>query len=270
MRAVPLLLLLAPCRWPSSAAFLLASPYLHQRQGLSPRSVVGGALHAQGRGKTPNYSWVESDGELEVRVELPPGTPARDVEYSLTKSSVKIGLKGKSSALVQGQLKGAVAIDGSFWTIDEEKDGSRALFLRLEKVAYEEGMGWRGVVKGEDPESTVLDYDEFDNEADFDVEAYMKELKESGFTYDESKVDKTMFQGISDEFGKRATKFADKLANAMETEEGGAGGVEVENLESESDEAREELLKDMIDAGVLVDVSDFEGSDEDDVIEGLR
>lgn len=46
-------------------------------------------------GKTENYEWTQTLQELSVVVPVPPGSKSRDVVCDISKSSLKVGVKGQ-------------------------------------------------------------------------------------------------------------------------------------------------------------------------------
>eukprot|EP00752_Nemacystus_decipiens_P003531 g3257.t1 len=155
-----------------------------------------------GAGDTEYYSWTETDSDLEVRVSLPPGTKAKSVQLSVTKTAVTLGLKGREGPVLKGSLKGQVLADESHWTMEEMDDtGEKVLYLCLEKAVDMEALAantmpsdWGGVLEGEEPLNLYYP----DKDKDFDVDAYVKSL---GYDRDRDidKVDKTMFSDLTDE-----------------------------------------------------------------------
>ncbi|CAN0451359.1 unnamed protein product, partial [Scytosiphon promiscuus] len=59
----------------------------------------------------------ETESDVEVRVSLPPGTKAKSVQLSVTKTALTLGLKGREGPVLQGKLKGPVHADESHWTM---------------------------------------------------------------------------------------------------------------------------------------------------------
>eukprot|EP00903_Cladosiphon_okamuranus_P014104 g13110.t1 len=159
--------------------------------------VVGG-----GAGETEYYSWTETESDIEVRVSLPPGTKAKSVQLSVTKTAVTLGLKGREGPVLKGSLKGQVQADESHWTMEEMDDtGEKVLYLCLEKAVDMEALAentmpedWEGVLEGEEPLNLYYP----DKDKDFDVDEYVKRM---GYDRerDIDKVDKTMFSDLTAE-----------------------------------------------------------------------
>ncbi|CAM9248803.1 unnamed protein product, partial [Ectocarpus sp. 4 AP-2014] len=164
----------------------------------SPGVVILGG----GTGDTEYYSWTETDSDMEVRVPLPPGTAAKSVQLSVTKTSLTLGLQGREGPVLKGSLKGQVHADESHWTMEEMEDtGEKVLYLCLEKVADMEALAansmpqdWVGVLEGEEPLNVYYP----DKDKDFDVGEYVKRM---GYDRerDIGKVDKAMFSDLTAE-----------------------------------------------------------------------
>ncbi|CAN0420090.1 unnamed protein product [Pylaiella littoralis] len=155
-----------------------------------------------GTGDTEFYSWTETDSDIEVRVALPPGTAAKSVQLSVTKTALTLGLKGREGPVLKGSLKGKVLADESHWTMEEMEDtGEKVLYLCLEKAVDMEALAensmpgdWEGVLEGEEPLNLYYP----DKDKDFDVDAYVKKM---GYDRDRDigKVDKAMFSNLTEE-----------------------------------------------------------------------
>ncbi|CAM9834229.1 unnamed protein product [Pylaiella littoralis] len=95
-------------------------------------------------GKTENYEWTQTLQELSVVVPVPPGSKSRDVVCDISKSSLKVGVKGQP-LLLDGKMYNRVIVDDSFWTLEDGKE----INIALQKENQMEW--WKCVVKG-DPE----------------------------------------------------------------------------------------------------------------------
>ena len=151
----------------------------------------------KGNGYLPDgsYSWTENDDELEVRVIVPNETRASDISMQLSQSKIELTLE-KTTKLLQGTLRGKVATDGSYWSIETlANTGQRAVVLTLEKKV--DGLfdpeEWMGVILDAREAGSKLSYD-MDKREEFDVKEYIDSMG----GYDESIVDKTMFKDVSD------------------------------------------------------------------------
>eukprot|EP00752_Nemacystus_decipiens_P009016 g8048.t1 len=95
-------------------------------------------------GKTDKYEWTQVLQELSVVVPVPEGSKSRDVVCDITKSRLRVGLKGQP-LIVDGEMYNKVKVDDSFWTLEDGKEIS----IALQKENQMEW--WKCVVKG-DPE----------------------------------------------------------------------------------------------------------------------
>ena len=138
------------------------------------------------------YSWRETEWELEVCVPVPATTRKEDVLFKASTTSLKLGLANTTELLMGGQLKGRIALDGTYWSLEGEGP-ERAVKLLLEKKdgALENSMDWRRVL-AEEP-ATEAQYEEAER---FDTQAYVHQmLGPEGVNM--SLVDKEMFGGLA-------------------------------------------------------------------------
>ena len=95
------------------------------------------------------YVWTQTLQELSVIVPLPDFTRGKDLNVTIGKNHLKVGLKGKGGeTIVDGRLTHAIIVDDSFWTVE---DGNR-LVLTLQKSNQMEW--WESVCDG-DPRINV-------------------------------------------------------------------------------------------------------------------
>ncbi|KAF8337483.1 putative nudC protein [Cantharellus anzutake] len=86
------------------------------------------------------YKWRQELGEVDVTLEVPKGTRAKDLDVKITKTTLKVGLKGEEP-IIEGQLCKEIKVEDSTWTIEDQ---SRVL-VHLEKV--NNMTWWENVVK---------------------------------------------------------------------------------------------------------------------------
>lgn len=87
------------------------------------------------------YKWQQTLQDVTVNVPVPPGTKGRDLVVTITKTKLKVGLKGKE-AIIDDELCKEVKVDDSTWTLDDNKE----VVLSLEKLNQQ--TWWENVVKG--------------------------------------------------------------------------------------------------------------------------
>uniref|UniRef100_A0A7S0N8W0 CS domain-containing protein n=1 Tax=Pyramimonas obovata TaxID=1411642 RepID=A0A7S0N8W0_9CHLO len=92
-------------------------------------------------GTTEHYSWVQSLADVNVNVPLPEGTKSKQIDCSIKKNSLKVGLKGQPP-MFEGELPYSVQVDDSFWSVVDGK----LLEISLQKV--NQMQWWSSVVKG--------------------------------------------------------------------------------------------------------------------------
>lgn len=90
------------------------------------------------------YVWTQTLSELSVTVPLPDNTRGRDLNVTISKSHLKIGLKNQSNLMINDDLTKPIIVDDSFWTVE---DGNR-LVLTLQKLHQ---MEWWPSVCASDP-----------------------------------------------------------------------------------------------------------------------
>ncbi|CAM9090519.1 unnamed protein product [Ascophyllum nodosum] len=93
-------------------------------------------------GKTDTYVWTQTLQELSVSVAVPEGAKSREVVCDITKSRLRVGIKGQP-LLVDGEMYNKVKVDDSFWTLEDGKEIS----IALQKENQMEW--WKCVVKGD-------------------------------------------------------------------------------------------------------------------------
>ena len=90
------------------------------------------------------YVWTQTLAEVNVNVPLPPNTRGRDLNVTIAKRHLKVGLKSQSGTwIVDAPLIKPIICDDSFWTVE---DGNR-LSINLQKQNQMEW--WDGVCEGD-------------------------------------------------------------------------------------------------------------------------
>merc|ERR1711939_893232 len=74
------------------------------------------------------YRWRQTLQDLSISVPVPQGTRSRDLQVSLMRSKLSVGLKGKDPIL-HGELFKDIRVDDSTWTLEDAKEVS----IQLEK-----------------------------------------------------------------------------------------------------------------------------------------
>ncbi|KAL3815295.1 hypothetical protein ACHAXA_006797 [Cyclostephanos tholiformis] len=94
------------------------------------------------------YVWTQTLQELSVSVPLPEGTRGKDLNVVMNKNHLRVGLKGGTKTMIDGDLSHAIIVDDSFWTVE---DGNR-LVLTLQKSNQ---MEWWESVCVDDPKINI-------------------------------------------------------------------------------------------------------------------
>merc|ERR1712226_1053775 len=90
------------------------------------------------------YSWTQTLQEIELRVPLGGAYKSKDLNVSIEKKHIKIGIKGKE-AIIDGDLPKEVKLEESTWTLQDKK----IAMVQLEKVNQ---MEWWSKLVTTDPE----------------------------------------------------------------------------------------------------------------------
>lgn len=127
-----------------------------------------------------------------MTVPVPPETRKEDVLFKAAATSLKLGLVNSTELLLGGKLKGRIALDGTYWSL-EGFGPERAVKLLLEKKegALENNMDWRRVLAEE--AATETQYQEAEK---FDTREYVHQMLGPGGV-NMSLVDKEMFGGLA-------------------------------------------------------------------------
>lgn len=167
-------------------------------------------LQMSGDGVANGYTWHEEAFELEVTVQVPKKTKAKDVLFKATPTSVDLKLSATSDEgedqsiiLLDGSrpLRGKVSLEGTFWVIGDPEEASgeyRQVTVTIEKqirspkddfdvIDYD----WKGVYKQE--EDDEVSYRRYDEAEELDVREYAASLGVDIDNINMSMVDKTMF-----------------------------------------------------------------------------
>lgn len=78
------------------------------------------------------YSWTQTEEELEMVVQTPEGTAAKEVKIKFLPQSMRIQHRGNE--LLGIKLFERIDPDGCTWTLEASKDGGKQLVVTMEKV----------------------------------------------------------------------------------------------------------------------------------------
>ena len=165
-----------------------------------------------GRGVAKTYSWVEDALELEIRVSVPRDTRAKDIIFESRPRCVTLKLltrnheSGDTQELVllhsNRTMRGTIAMDGTFWNLEDPDDGAVNKDCRHVVVTVEKQMrpsrddfevvdyDWGGVYSDDDDE--VLERTYLEPE-ELNLKEYAASLGVDIDNIDMSMVNKTMF-----------------------------------------------------------------------------
>ena len=92
-------------------------------------------------GEAEHYVWHQTLTDVDVRVRIPVGTPAKQIVCDFKKSKWVFGLKG-ATPMIEGDLYADVQIDDCFWTM-EDKTTVLVTFQKKNDMEW-----WDCVVRG--------------------------------------------------------------------------------------------------------------------------
>jgi len=94
------------------------------------------------------YVWTQTLQELIINIPLPDNTRGKDVNVTMKKNHLKVGLKNQKDLIVNDDLTNTIIVDDSFWTIE---DGNRLVltFTKLNQMEW-----WPAVCKS-DPKINI-------------------------------------------------------------------------------------------------------------------
>lgn len=93
-------------------------------------------------GEADGYTWTQTLSEVEVRVLVPQGTPARALDVRISKNALSVALKGQEP-IVSGDLSKPVVVDESMWSL-EDKTWVVVTFTKVDQMCW-----WSCVLEGD-------------------------------------------------------------------------------------------------------------------------
>eukprot|EP00301_Raphidiophrys_heterophryoidea_P025364 c8495_g1_i2.p1 GENE.c8495_g1_i2~~c8495_g1_i2.p1 ORF type:complete len:399 (+),score=90.94 c8495_g1_i2:40-1197(+) len=126
-----------------------------------PRDLPNGIVAYNGA-VTDRYRWAQTLKDVTVQIPVPKGTTSKQLSVSIQKSNLKVLLKGREPALVEGTLDQNCKPNDSMWTLED----NQALLITLEKP---DECFWKTVIKG-DPEIDTTKVDSTKDISDYDQE----------------------------------------------------------------------------------------------------
>jgi len=91
------------------------------------------------------YKWTQTLEEIDLRVPLPMALKGKDLIVDIGKKHLKVAIKGKPEAIIDGEFLHDVKVDECAWTLEDK----RCIIITLEKINKMEW--WNKLVKT-DPE----------------------------------------------------------------------------------------------------------------------
>jgi hypothetical protein len=158
-----------------------------------------------GKGIAKDYTWTEEAFEIEVTLQVPKETRAKDIHFKAKQTSIDLRLKkeGEDEDVVlldpTRKLRGRVVLDGTYWVISdpEDTDDHRQVTVTIEKkirtpkddfevIEYD----WNGVYSQDEEE---VSYRKYDEPQEMDMREYAASMGVDIDNINMSLVDKTMF-----------------------------------------------------------------------------
>ncbi|KAL8962815.1 MAG: hypothetical protein Q9183_005096, partial [Haloplaca sp. 2 TL-2023] len=78
------------------------------------------------------YKWTQTIKDLDVAVPVVGNLRGKDIEVVMTKTKLKIGVKGQDAA-IDGDLTHAILVDESTWTLESVSGGGKEVSIHLDK-----------------------------------------------------------------------------------------------------------------------------------------
>ncbi|KAI9833888.1 MAG: hypothetical protein M1819_003397 [Sarea resinae] len=79
------------------------------------------------------YKWTQTIGDVDVTVAVPGHLKGRDLDVVLTRTKVKVAVKGQSPIL-EGEFPHPIDTEDSTWTLEPTPSSGKEVSLHLEKV----------------------------------------------------------------------------------------------------------------------------------------
>jgi hypothetical protein len=172
------------------------------------------ALTMSGDGIAKGYTWHEEAFELEVTVNVPKETRAKDIMFQATRDSIDLRLGRPSDnndddndevILLDPsrKLRGRVSLEGTFWIISDPEESNSGDSYRQVTVTIEKQIrrpkddfdvidyDWKGIYFQEDEEE--VSFRKYDESEELDVRDYAASLGVDIDNINMSLVDKSMF-----------------------------------------------------------------------------
>jgi hypothetical protein len=68
---------------------------------------------------TDKYNWSQSIKNVDVQIELPKGTTAKNLLVDIKPKHFKVLIKGQSEPIIQGELCEKVKVEDSLWSVED-------------------------------------------------------------------------------------------------------------------------------------------------------
>lgn len=145
-------------------------------------------------GEAEHYTWTQTLQDVDVRIRVPAGTTAKQINCVFKKNHLVFGLKG-SEPMIDAEFYNEVHVDDCFWTLEDRS----TVLLNLSKRSDMEW--WSCVVRGDpeidtkkvEPENSKLSDLDGDTRATVEKMMYDQRQKQMGLpTSEEQQKQETM------------------------------------------------------------------------------
>jgi len=93
-------------------------------------------------GNMGNYVWIQGEGDVDIKVPLPPGATSKQCIVDIAATTIKIGFKGQTSPILQGTLYKPCKPSESMWSVEDKT----TLVVHLEKSNLKTEEWWPHVI----------------------------------------------------------------------------------------------------------------------------
>lgn len=155
-----------------------------------------------GFGVASNYTWKEEAFEIDVTVQVPAETRAKNIKFEAKPHAIDLRYIDENSNEVvlldvKRKLRGRVNLDGTYWVLSDYSDKERSVTVTIEKLQISPrddfqvvDYDWKGVYADDDEEVVERFYDKPES---LDVREYAASLGVDIDNINMSLVDKSMF-----------------------------------------------------------------------------
>jgi hypothetical protein len=94
-----------------------ALPLVNKPADAKPKFEVDGKIGTHNGAATDKYNWSQSIQNVEVQIELPKGTSARQLVVEIKQKNLKVLVKGET--FISGELCEKVKVEDCLWSVED-------------------------------------------------------------------------------------------------------------------------------------------------------